>query len=493
MKRPFILAAILAIVFSMLNAQQPEELPLFDITQLSYEGAFRIDASENGVSNINYSQGPLAYNYENHSIFIVSHAHEQAIAEYAIPEIVKSEVLSELAMAEVPLQVFSGVLQRTPDGNQENIDRIGGLLYVNHGGQAKLIINGYEYYDAPGDNSQTTMIINDANALETSMTSGFHTFDGGAGHTSGWLSPIPDYWQEILGGTHITGQSSGIPIISRTSVGPSAFAFDIQDALNANDRIATTPLLDFSLENPLHADLANESKTNLIWTHLSRANYGFIVPGTRTYLTIGNSGGYESGVCYKCTQDDGNLCGGYCPTQAADRYQFYWLWDMNDLVAVKEGRLLPYNVRPYDYGEFNTPFQAGGMKAIGGGSFDPATGNLYLSVQWGDTAQGIYARPPVIVMYNINGDVLTDNQVTERPSIRMYPNPTADRLFISGLVFESEVQLTDVSGKTVRSLNTTTETVAIDMTGFSTGMYTVSVRNKATNVLHVEKILKRNQ
>lgn len=491
MKKQCTLYLIMGIAFSMLNAQHTDELPLFDITQLTYEGAFRIDSGDHGVSNINYSQGPLAYNYDNHSLFIVSHAHEQAIAEYAIPALVKSEVLSELAMVTAPIQVFSHVLDKTPDGNQENIDRIGGLLYINHGGQAKLIVNGYEYYDAPGDNTVTTLIVNDANSLKTSSVSGYYAFAGGAGHTSGWLSPVPEAWQESLGGSHITGQSSGIPIISRTSVGPSAFAFDIQNALNATRSIATTTLLDFSLRNPLHPELYNESRTNTIWTHLSRANYGFIVPGTRTYLTIGNSGGHESGVCYKCTQDNGNLCGGYCPPQANDAYQQYWLWDLNDFLAVKDGILLPHEVLPYDHGTFNTPFQAGGMKGIGGGSFDPASGNLYLSVQRGDTEQGTYARPPVIAVYNVNGGVLSDNAAIESPQIRLYPNPTSNSLFISGLVFESQVLITDVSGKVTTIQETTAETVAIDMSGFSTGMYTVLVRNKATNALHIEKILKR--
>ena len=196
MKQQYFLSIFFGFAFSMLNAQKNSELPLFDITQLTYEGAFRIDSGDNGVSNINYSQGPLTYNYENHSIFIVSHAHEQAIAEYPIPEIIKSEVLSELNMVEAPLQVFSQVLDKTPDGNTENINVIGGLFYVNHGGQAKLIVNGYEYYDAPADNSKTTVIVNDANALQTASVTGFYAFDGGAGHTSGWLSPIPEVWQE---------------------------------------------------------------------------------------------------------------------------------------------------------------------------------------------------------------------------------------------------------------------------------------------------------
>jgi len=491
MKKNYIFCLVFSLVVIATNAQNISELPLFDIAQLSYKGGFRIDSGEQGVSNINYSQGPIAYNYENHSLFIVGHTHEQAIAEYAIPNIVNSEVLSELVMVETPIQVFSQVLDRTPDGNPQGINRIGGMYYVNDEGQGKLIINGYEYYDAPADNTLSTFIINDANALETSSMDGYFGFNGGAGHTSGWISPIPEALQEPLGGSHITGQSSGIPIISRLSVGPSAFAFNMQDALSASQNILTTALLDFSLDNPLHEDLFNDSGQNNMWTHLSNASYGFMVPETRTYLTIGYSGGHISGVCYKCTQDNGNLCGGYCTPEAADNYQFYWLWDINDLLAVKQGTMLPHEVRPYDSGEFSTPFQAGGPKKISGGSFDPNTGDLYLTIGRGDTEQGTYARPPVIVVYEVNSGVLASNDPTDVQDIEIYPNPATDRLRIKGLTFEANIRINDLSGRLVVNVNTIEESTEINMSNLAEGLYAVSITNKATNAVYVRKIVKQ--
>ncbi len=490
MKKAYFFWMLLAVSIYPMCGQSLQDLPLFNISQLTYEGAFRIKASENGISDINYSQGPIAYNYDNHSLFIVGHAHQQAIAEYAIPEIVKSETLSELNMIETPIQVFSNVLSKTTDGNPEGIDRVGGLYYANHGGQAKLIVNAYEYYDAPADNTVSTLIVNDANALESSSVSGYYSFEGNAAHTSGWLSPIPEAWQEVLSGTHITGHSSGIPIISRASVGPSAFSFEINDVLNATQSIETTTLLDFSLKNPLNSDLSNDSKTNDLWTHLSMATYGFIVPGTRTYLTLGKSGGHESGVCYKCTQDNGNLCGGYCTPEANDNYQYYWLWDVNDLVAVKNGTLNPYDVRPYEHGYFDTPFQGNGSKSIGGGTYDPSTGNLYLSVQSGDTEQGTYARPPVIVVYNTNGEVLTENLPIAEVKIVMYPNPTSGILYIEGLVSKSMVQVNDLSGKHVKTITTEEATLEIDLSAISSGVYMVSVSNMATNQVYAQQIIK---
>jgi hypothetical protein len=159
-------------------------------------------------------------------------------------------------------------------------------------------------------------------------------------------------------------------------------------------------LLDFSLANPLHEDLSNDLGTNDLWTHLSRATFGMIIPDTRTYLTVGYSGGHISGVCYKCTQDDGTECGGYCAPLANDYSQYYWLWDVNDMLAVKNGTKQPFDVRPYDYGILATPFESYAHQ-IGGGDFDPASGLLYLTIQRADTAQGTYANPPVVVAYQI--------------------------------------------------------------------------------------------
>ena len=167
------------------------------------------------------------------------------------------------------------------------------------------------------------------------------------------------------------------------------------------DPTPTTKLLDFSLANPLHEDLGNGTRTNNIWTHLSRAVYGFIPPGTRSYVTIGHSGGHNSGVCYKCTQNNNNLCGGYCAPDASDYYLYYWLWDLNDLIAVKNGQMNSYDVRPYDYGVFPSPIS---VTKLGGGSFDPASGKLYVTLQRADRDQGRYSNPPVIAVYQFQAD-----------------------------------------------------------------------------------------
>lgn len=392
--------------------EDPMQQPLLQLSDITYQGAFRLPAATFGSSSLNYSEGPIEYNPTNHSIFIVGHNHQQEIAEFPVPVLVKSDRLEALEMVIAPIQSFTSVLDRTDDSNPQNLDRIGGMEYVATT-PPQLVVNCYEYYDAPGDNTLTTLVMSDSDSLAGEKVNGFFRFHGDAGHTSGWISPIPPEWQSLLSGTHITGQSSGIPIISRTSVGPSAFAFNLEDLTKTTqvpDPVPTTRLLDFSLDNPLHSDLSNTEGDNDLWTHLSRVVYGMVVPGTRTYLTIGQSGGHRSGVCYKCTQDNGNLCGGYCSPEADDYAYYYWMWDVSDLVKVKQGKMNSHEVRPYAYGEFATPFQT---KALGGGTYDPESGLLYLTVQRADREQGTYSNPPVVVAYSMSIPTATPDPVPE--------------------------------------------------------------------------------
>ncbi|MEZ4635772.1 MAG: hypothetical protein R2856_12575 [Caldilineaceae bacterium] len=57
-------------------------------------------------------------------------------------------------------------------------------------------------------------------------------------------------------------------------------------------------------------------------------------------------------------------------------------------------------MQPYASGEFVTPF-VGSERQLGGASFDPATGRLYITAQKADREQGEYANPPVVMVYKI--------------------------------------------------------------------------------------------
>ena len=453
------------------------ELPLVRLGDFQYAGGFRVPAQVYGASDVNYSEGPIGYNAGNHSLFIVGHSHHQALAEFGIPPLVKSSNLSELPMAGAPVQHFSPVLNRVAGGNPQILNRIGGMQVLAGPHGPELLVNAYEYYDGASDNTQTTLVIRDGQNLATSPIDGFYSFQGAA-HTSGWISPVPPEWEAALGGALLTGHSSGIPIISRTSVGPSAFAFDplaFVGGASPTSQVPTIRLLDFHLNNGLHDDLSNASGTNGLWTHLSRVTYGFIPPGTRTLVTLGYSGGHTSGVCYKCTQNTGKVCGGFCTPDSNDNYPYYWFWDIKDLLAVKEGRMNSYDVRPYDYGKFPTPLPG---EQLGGGSFDPSTGLLYLTIQKGDNLQGQYATPPVIVAYTVTPDTPVTPDTTP-PSIPSGVQAEALSATQVQVTWEAAVDDVGVTGYVVYRNNvplaTTTSRMYVDTNVVPATTYTYGV------------------
>ena len=141
-----------------------------------------------------------------------------------------------------------------------------------------------------------------------------------------------------------------------------------------------------------------------MWTHVTHARYGFIVPGTRTYMTVGWSGGHETGVSYKNTLEDGHECPGHCPNSLKDYYNYYWLWDMDDWTRVP-----PHEIKPYASGEFTMPFQTETdyINEIGGASFDEATGLLYLSVLKANPSG--FDKPPVIVAFRVTDGYIKVN------------------------------------------------------------------------------------
>ncbi|MDF1695895.1 MAG: right-handed parallel beta-helix repeat-containing protein, partial [Saprospiraceae bacterium] len=414
---------------------QTDLLPLLQIQHLSYAGAFIIPGNTVGESSANYAEGGIALHPDNGSLFLAGHSPQAAIAEFMIPELVNSTELTELNTASF-LQGFKNVLGLPTNGNPQNINRVSGMAVID----GQLVVNGVEYYDAPANNTHTTLIIEDASDIENSVVSGYYSLEGAA-HAAGWITTIPNEWQIPLGGPYLAGNSSRYPINGRNPMGISAFSFDPANWDATPDAITpTTPLLDFDLSDPLYADYDTFSNanynifdldgstftchtiedadatigTNDLWTEVSQASVGFIVPNTRTYLTIGSSGGHQSGIGYKAEQNNGNCCGGPCAYDSDDYYNYYWLWDAQDLLEVKNGTMNAYDVRPYASGIFDAPFQVDEYTGndefhpIVGGDFDPETGLLYLTIYDGAPISSPYAKNPVIAAYKIIYEELCD-------------------------------------------------------------------------------------
>jgi hypothetical protein len=388
-------------------------LPRWQWNQIEYAGGFRVmggKVGEGTYSILGYSPGPFFIDENNNSLFMVSMDYEQGFGEINLPELTMSEDPHDFKQADTVIQQFQDVYDTNRDVTGiEGYFRVTGLHLINH----QLIVNYMNWYDAPGTETDTTMVFKDASNLKESQIIGPFQLEGKA-HAGGWVSPIPIEWQAKLGGTHISGMSQG-SIISRLSVGPSAFVWTPESQLlNATEggALDTITALDYSLQHILHDTSLYDPQVdgtdnilynrvdgkNNLWTVNSSAGYAFIIPGTSTYMVIGHSAGHESGLGYKITQDNGHLCGGPCPYVASDTYNYYWLYDVNDMVSVVEGNIDPWDVRPYDYGKFDT---IGNTSTLTGAYYDVDDDLLYVALKNGDPVPN-YDKPPLFLAYHLH-------------------------------------------------------------------------------------------
>jgi hypothetical protein len=391
-------------------------LPRWQWNQIEYAGGFRVmggKVGEGDNSILAYSPGVFTIDETKNTLFMETHDYEQGFGEINLPELTLSEDIHDFIQADTVIQPFQDIY-----GTDRDVTGIGGYFRVTglYKINNQLIVNYMNWYDAPGTETDTTMIFKDASNLKESALIGPFQLEGKA-HAGGWISPIPNEWQAKLGGTHISGLSQG-SIISRLSVGPSAFVWTpTNELLNASvgGPLQTITALDYSLAHILHDTsiydqhvdgtdniLYNcvEGKKNDLWTVVSSAAYGFIIPETSTYMVVGHSGGHESGLGYKITQDNGHLCGGPCSNVASDNYNYYWLYDVNDLVSVVEGNIEAWEVRPYDYGIFDT---IGNTNTLTGAYYDADDDLLYIALKNGDSIP-TYDKPPLFLAYHLNVD-----------------------------------------------------------------------------------------
>lgn len=397
-------------------AADPLQLPLISINDInkSFVGAFKVEySSPNDGANpdlplrTSYANGRLAYSPNSQSVFIDSHRYSDAIAEFEIPlNLSRASNPNSLPNATV-IQDFATVIDRANTINSEGIDELGGMAVIGN----ELFVQVYEYYDAPAQDVNTTLILREKDRLATSLVDGF--FDlGGAGKTVNYLSPIPKQWQALLKGDYLAGNGGGIPINGRLSIGPSLYAFDSNDfAEKSSGDIQSKSWLSYSLEKPLSTTpgewdgyneiglSSNFAHSNRLWTENSAAWFGFIPNGTRTFVVLGRSGMHNSGGGYKITQTNGNVCGGPCPYDPLDTSPYYWLYDLKEIVSAKPSD----TVLPYAYGEFDTRYvqqnENGITGTVSGGAYDSKSGKLLLLLK---SATDIFDQgSPIVSVYDL--------------------------------------------------------------------------------------------
>jgi len=88
-----------------------------------------------------------------------------------------------------------------------------------------------------------------------------------------------------------------------------------------------------------------------------------------------------------------------------------------------------------------------------------------------------------------SGANLETDGFEKRPEIAFYPNPVQNQLTIAAPAILEKVELFDVSGKLLQQSDTNAQTVTVDFTGFSKGLYFVKINSGAQT--QTAKIIKQ--
>jgi len=435
---------------TLLSVVQGSELPLIYHHNMVYLGAFKTPVGD----DMSYGGGVIAFNPSNGNLFISGNVNEQKIGEISVPAPVISDNLTLLNRATLTQNFYD-----ITEGNRDliradgtaladgNGSRIGGLLTYDGG----LIGTIFAFYNTAGARShfKSGFTLSTAGDFGGIYTLGPWTDPETSSFVNGWMAAVPSALSAELVGPVITGNGS-LSILSRTSYGPAAFYFDPSD-LGVTNPVTAEPLLYY---DQAHQTLNPGGYSNPTWNDTTKQAGIAVVGGSRSVLFFGyhglgerNYGGYSANPIFadECQSPDTcitgpkgwqvcenmdncttgrkgipydnhvdcstHVSGGsdgcyYDPTGMGDkgphappyRYQV-WAYDANDLAAVKNGTLQPWEPEPYAIWELPIGFSS---TAVFGGAtaYDPATGKLYVSQPQGESSG--YNRLPVIHVFQIN-------------------------------------------------------------------------------------------
>jgi hypothetical protein len=393
MINPTRLSATLAALLVILTSPdvQAQSSALVQKSNLSHQGSFKLpNVSGNGFA---YGGTAIAYNPANDSLFVVGHTYDQHTAEVKIPSMGGTATI---------LQPLTDSLAGRRGSIGSGTQVIGGnLVYKN-----RLYTTAFLFYDGSG--SQSVSHFSRPLTLSSgSVTGPVRVGSMNAGFYSGYMGLIPQEWQARLGGPALTGNCC-LSIISRTSYGPAAFSFDPENMSGS-----AKPLVYYTQD---HQTLGTygASGSNPIFNGTTRIT-GIVFPqGTASVLFFGmtGTGNYCYGEASAC-RDPSNSSKG----EHAYPYKAYvWAYNANDLADVRSGSKQPWSVRPYATWELSELGQVSSDFGVGGATYDPATGRIFVSKKFGD------GEKPTIHVYKVTNATSTPS--TSTPEAK--PMPPSD-------------------------------------------------------------------
>jgi hypothetical protein len=384
------ISLVLAALVSHVAAAQTSE-PLVQKSDLVYQGAFalpsNLDCSGPAYACFSYGGGALAYNPADNSLYIVGHVYGQLTAEVSIPPLINTTNVGDLNVATL-LQPFADATdgkRNSVNPSNSNNQISGQLVYDN-----RLIVSVATYYDGAGTQVSShfahSLTLDQASGRTGPVTVGSQY----PGFVDGYMALVPSEWQQLFGGPAVTGNCC-LNIVSEQSNGPALSVFN-PDNIGTLKEVPATPLVYYPSTNPLGSGFSSQSNLFNGTTKIT----GVVFPaGTRSVLFFGEQG--TGPFCYGQGTSNASLAGTavngnssdiwcYDPAGTAKGTHAYpyvyqvWAYDANDLLAVKNGTKLPYQIQPYAVWSFDLPFEnPNGSRVIGGAAYDARDQLIYIS------------------------------------------------------------------------------------------------------------------
>jgi hypothetical protein len=342
---------------------------LLGAADLVHVGSFNAAAADS--DGFGYGGTAIAFNAAKGSLFIVGLETQALTAEIEIPPLGGTAKLLQ------PLtDSLGGTLGAIGDGDR----RIGGNLVYRD----KLYVSGFLFYDAAATQRRShfsrPLTLSDgpvAGPLQVGRL--------GAGFYSGYMGLVPAAWQARLGGPALTGNCC-LSIISRTSYGPAAFAFDPEDPGNAR------PLVYYTADRQTLGRYV-ERGAHPVFNGSTRIT-GIVFPeDTASVLFFGMTG--VGNYCYGEGAECQDPASAYKGEHAYPYHGWVWAYDANDLAAVSNRRRQPWDVVPYATWQLQELGDVSPNFGVGGAAYDPASRRVYVSKKFGDGDR------PLIHVYEI--------------------------------------------------------------------------------------------
>jgi hypothetical protein len=314
-RRDFLQVAAGASIAAVLRPQSgaaQTALPRLQSTDMSYLGYFTVPQGTGAT--FSYGGMGLAMGPDGASLYYGGHAFEQALGRISIPAIGGTASI---------ITQPTGVPGST---GGENATELAGALVWNN----RLLVTKRNKYSAGAYNGVIT-----AGSTSISGFGPMRGFAGRDGHFFGYMGIIPPEWRSAFGAPCFIGNGV-MSIVSACTNGPSFYAFDPDD-VNVVSPVPNFECMAFPYPNAI----ASPNSANNTFSRADYDNAMIFPDGFRTVLWI-HRHGYGSPT-YKI--DDG--CGGKDGEGAAPYRRQVDAFDVNDLLAVRNGTKRPYEVRPY--------------------------------------------------------------------------------------------------------------------------------------------------